>query len=194
MNKRTVPAEALANLRVRLAELSPRSQERQILIDKVADLYGVSRATVYRSLNDQPRPKSARRADYGQSRKVSNEDLDKYCKLIAALKVRTENKKRHHISTATAIEILELGVDAPPYGYVQAPAGILDKSLVNRHMRARGYDREHLQRERPCVRFQAERSNDCWQFDMSPSDMKEVEEPSWIEPGRGKPTLYLFSR
>lgn len=193
MNKRTVPAEALANLRVRLAELSPRSPERQILVQKIADLYDVSRATVYRALNDQPRPKSARRADFGQSRKISNEDLDKYCKLIAALKVRTENKKRHHISTGKAIEILELGIDAPPYGFVQAPPGILDKSLVNRHMRALGYDRKHLQLERPCVRFQAEHSNDCWQFDISPSDVKEVEEPAWIEQGRGKPTLCLFS-
>lgn len=193
MNKRTVPAEALANLRVRLAELSPRSVERKTLIAKVADLYDVSRASIYRALNDQPRPKSARRADFGQSRKVSTEELDKYCKLIAALKVRTENKKRHHISTAKAIEILELGVDAPPYGFVQAPPGVLCKSLVNRHMKALGYDRKHLQQERPCVRFQAERSNDCWQFDISPSDMKEVEEPSWIEPGRGKPTLSLFS-
>jgi hypothetical protein len=28
---------------------------------------------------------------------------------------------------------------------------------------------------------------------MSPSDLKQVEAPLWIEPGRGKPTLMLFS-
>src|SRR3546814_6766228 len=30
-------------------------------------------------------------------------------------------------------------------------------------------------------------------FDMSPSDLKQVEAPLWIEQGRGKPTLMLFS-
>lgn len=194
MNKKTVPPEALASLRVRLAELSPRSPERLLLINSTAALYGVSRATLYRALNYQPRPKSARRADYGQSRKISKEELDKYCQIIAALKLRTENKKRHHISTSKAIEILEQhGVEVAPWGFVQAPPGLLDKNLVNRHLRALGYDRKHLQFERPCVRFQAEHSNDCWQFDISPSDMKELEEPAWIEPGRGKPTLCLFS-
>jgi len=41
--------------------------------------------------------------------------------------------------------------------------------------------------------FQAKRSNELWQFDMSPSDLKQVEAPLWIEHGRGKPTLMLFS-
>src|SRR3546814_5499436 len=43
------------------------------------------------------------------------------------------------------------------------------------------------------VRFQARRSNELWHFDMSPSDLKQVEAPLWIEQGRGKPTLMLFS-
>jgi hypothetical protein len=43
------------------------------------------------------------------------------------------------------------------------------------------------------VRFQAEHSNDCWQFDLSPSDLKHVEAPLWIEPDRGQPQLMLFS-
>jgi hypothetical protein len=50
-----------------------------------------------------------------------------------------------------------------------------------------------LIRQPPAVRFQAEFSNACWQFDMSPSDLKQVEAPLWIEPERGAPTLMLFS-
>src|SRR3546814_16468635 len=47
-------------------------------------------------------------------------------------------------------------------------------------------------RPHAAVRFQARRSNELWHFDMSPSDLKQVEAPLWIEQGRGKPTLMLF--
>jgi hypothetical protein len=43
------------------------------------------------------------------------------------------------------------------------------------------------------VRFEVRHSNELWQFDISPSDLKEIEQPAWIEPGRGPPTLMLFS-
>jgi hypothetical protein len=43
------------------------------------------------------------------------------------------------------------------------------------------------------VRFEAERSNALWQLDLSPSDLKQVEAPPWVEPGRGAPTLTLYS-
>ena len=33
----------------------------------------------------------------------------------------------------------------------------------------------------------------CWQFDLSPSDLKQVPAPLWVEAGRGPPTLMLFS-
>lgn len=57
-------------------------------------------------------------------------------------------------------------------------------------MRQAGYD--HRQ-PRAAVRFQAKRSNELWQFDMSPSDLKEVKAPLWYDKNRGKPTLMLFS-
>ena len=43
------------------------------------------------------------------------------------------------------------------------------------------------------MRFQAEHSNDCWQFDISPSDLKHIDKPDWIDPAKGEPTLSLFS-
>lgn len=127
------------------------------------------------------------------SRKVSKGELDKYCEVIAALILKTTNKKGHHISTSKAIDILEqYGIDCS-LGFVKAPPGLLDKSLVNRQLKVLGFDRKALTFEPPCIRFQAEHSNDCWQFDLSQSDLKELDEPAWIEPGHGKPTLTLFS-
>ena len=49
-------------------------------------------------------------------------------------------------------------------------------------------------RQPPAVRFQAERSNALWHFDMSPSDLKHLKAPPWLDPDRaGAPTLMLFS-
>ena len=65
--------------------------------------------------------------------------------------------------------------------------------MVNRYLRAWGLDDRRTAQPPPAVRFQAERANECWQFDMSPSDLKQVPAPLWVEPGRGSPTLMLFS-
>jgi len=44
------------------------------------------------------------------------------------------------------------------------------------------------------VRFEARTSNALWQFDISPSDLKEIEQPTWIDSNRkGAPTPMLFS-
>ena len=40
---------------------------------------------------------------------------------------------------------------------------------------------------------EARHGNALWQFDLSPSDLKQIEAPSWVEPGRGAPTLMLYS-
>ena len=45
-----IPAEALLDLRRRLDELSPRHRGRRVLVEGTAELFGVSRATVYRAL------------------------------------------------------------------------------------------------------------------------------------------------
>lgn len=193
MRKKGLPSEALDSLRVRLSELDARSKEKRDLIKRTAEFYGVSRATVYRGLELQPKPKSLRRTDHGKSRKLAMPDLIEYCKIVAALKVRTQNKKGRHMSTKKAVEILEEhGVEVPK-GFVKTPPGLLTPSLVNRYLSLLGFDHPSMWCEPPSVRFQAEHSNECWQFDLSPSDLKEIEEPSWIDRDRGKPTLMLFS-
>ena len=61
-------------------------------------------------------------------------------------------------------------------------------------MRRLGYDHDRMTRQPPAVRFQAEQSNALWHFDMSPSDLKQLPTPPWIDPDRsGAPTLMLFS-
>lgn len=193
MKKKGIPAEAIASLRARLQQCSPRGAEKRELVAKTAELYGVSRATVYRALELQPKPKSLRRTDHGKPRKLSLSELVEYLELVAALKVRTQNKKGRHISTVRAIEIIEEHGVETPKGLIKPPPGLLTRSLVNRYLKDFGYDHSAIWCEPPAVRIQAEKSNDCWQLDLSPSDLKHVDEPSWIDPERGKPTLMLFS-
>jgi hypothetical protein len=191
--RRRIAAEALVNLRRRLDALPPRHPDRTAMLMAAAELYGVSRATLYRALRQHLRPKSVRRADRGQPRKLSLPELERYCEIIAALKLRSTNRKGRHLSTARAIGLMEEhGVETPD-GLVKLAPGTLTRPTADRYLRAWGFDYRHLTREPPAVRFQAERANDLWQFDMSPSDLKQVRQPLWIEPGRGNPTLMLFS-
>jgi transposase len=193
VKKKIIPGEAIANLRIRLEKLSPRSGERVALVEATAETYGVSIASVYRTLNEKRGPKSTRRSDQGRSRKLSITELHQYCEIIAALKVRTLNKKGRHISTARALELLETcGIETPD-GLVKAAPGLLSKSFVNRYLKQLGLHLQALQLEPQVVRFQAENSNDCWQFDISRSDLKDIPEPPWIDPSRGKPKPMLFS-
>jgi len=43
------------------------------------------------------------------------------------------------------------------------------------------------------VRFQAQQSNELWQFDISPSDLKHLKSPAWVDEAKGQPTLMLYS-
>jgi hypothetical protein len=189
-----VPLEAVAMLRRRLAALPARHPERQVLLASTAGLYNVSRATLYRLLRGGRRPKDAHRADRGQPRVMAAAELERWCEIVAAMKVRTTNKKGRCLSNARILELLvEHGVETPE-GLQKLPPGRLTASTLNRHIRRLGYDHARMTREPPAVRFQAERSNALWHFDMSPSDLKQLETPPWIDPDRqGAPTLMLFS-
>ncbi|WP_196806470.1 DDE-type integrase/transposase/recombinase [Methylobacter luteus] len=188
-----MPADSLLRLRQRLDPLPPKSPERAAQVAAVANLYGVSSSTVYRALNHVNKPRSAHRADYGKPRKLPRAELERYCELIAALKLRTTNKNGRHLSTRRAIELLEdYGVETAE-GLVQVPKGLLTRPTVNRYLTLWRLDQPRLTREPAAVRFQAEHSNDCWQFDISPSDLKHIDKPDWIDPAKGQPTLALFS-
>ena len=119
--------------------------------------------------------------------------MEYYCELIAAIKVRTSNRKGRHLSTGEAIRLIEeFGVETPD-GLIKAQKSMFKTTTVNRYLRQWGYDHETLRRQPAAVRFQAEHSNDCWQFDLSPSDLKQIKEPLWLQPNKSAPTLMLFS-
>jgi hypothetical protein len=188
-----IPAEALLELRRRLHGLPPRSAERRSVMQEFGALYGVSESTVYRALRTYARPKALRRSDCGSPRIISKRQMVHFCEVIAALQVRTANKKGRHLSTAESIRLLEEhGVETPD-GLVRAGLGLLKTPTVNRYLSQWGYNRRALCRPPPAVRFQARHSNECWQFDLSPSDLKKVKTPAWIDPDRGHPLLMIYS-
>lgn len=188
-----IPAEALLDLRRRLSALPPRSPERRRVMQEMAHVYGISEDTLYRALRERARPRALRRMDRGTPRALPHDQMERYCELIAALKIRTSNKKGRHLSTATAIRLLEdYGLETPD-GHVQAPKSLLKKTTINRYLKGWGYDHQRLIRQPPAVRFQASHSNECWHFDLSPSDLKQVKAPVWFQEGRGHPLLMLYS-
>ncbi len=193
MPRKAISAEALIDLHRRLATLAPRSPERRKVMHDTAAVYGVSEQTLYRALAARARPKALRRADRGTPRALPKDQMERYCELVAAIKVRTSNKKGRHLSTTGALRLIEEFGVATPDGHVQTPKGLLNKTTVNRYLQQWGYDRTTLSRQPAAVRFQAEHSNDCWQFDMSPSDLKQIKKPSWVRDDGTPPTLMLFS-
>ena len=193
MARHQLPPEALLDLRRRLAGLTPRSAGRRALMQETAALYGVSEASLYRALRVRARPRAVNRADRGVPRVLPPAELERYCELIAALKIRTRNQKGRHLSTVQAIRLLEEHGVETPEGLVRAPPAVLTRTTVNRHLKQSGFDYVTLTRPPPAVRFQAPHSNDCWHFDLSPSDLKQVQRPAWFEEGRGHPLLMLYS-
>ena len=193
MRRKRPSDETLVALRTRLEQLPERSAERMALVQSCADLHGVSIDTIYRSLREQFRPRALHRRDRGVPRKLSRKKMEHLCEVIAAVKLRTTNLKRRHLSTGGVIDLLiDPGIETPD-GLLRIEPDALTRSTVNRYLRAWGMDDRHIQQPPPAVRFQADNSNDCWQFDLSPSDLKQVPAPLWIEEGRGTPTLMLFS-
>ena len=191
--RKQIPSDSLLQLRQRLDRLPHKSPERAAQVLASAALYGVSPSTVYRALQDFLKPRAAHRVDHGTPRLMPKSELQRYCELVAALKLRTTNKAGRHLSTKRAIELLEeFGVETAQ-GLVRAPPGVLTRSTVNEYLTRWHLDQGRLRRQPPAVRFQAERSNDCWQFDMSPSDLKHIAMPSWVDPSKGEPTLMLYS-
>src|SRR5919197_90056 len=193
MSRKAISPEALLDLRRQLGPLPPRSAERRRLIQETAAFYGVSEPTLYRLLRQRRYPRSLGRADRGSPRVLPKAELERSLELIAALQVRTSNGKGRHLSTREAIRVLEdYGVDTPE-GHVQAPKGLLKKSTVNYYLNTWGLDWRRLRREPPAVRFQAQHSNELWQFDISPSDLKQLPAPAWLDASKGSPTLFLLS-
>lgn len=193
MTNKTIPFEALIVLQNQLDSLSPRSPKRRLLLEETASLYGVSVSTVRRLLRQHHQPHSVYRSDYNQPRVISQADMKQYCELIAALKLRTTNKKGRHLSTKECIRLLEeYGIETPE-GLIKSQVGLLKRSTISRYLTRWGYNTRAMTIEPPIVPFQAVHSNDCWQFDFSPSDLKKLKEDKSTRSGEKQPTLMLAS-
>ncbi|MCG8610148.1 MAG: IS481 family transposase [Pseudomonadales bacterium] len=177
MSKR-IPAETLIMLKNNMDVLPARSSERRKLIQDVADFHGISTHSVWRALRAQQVPHSARRSDMNKPRILPEDEMHKYCEIIAALQRRTRNKKGRHLSTSGCIRLLEGPGVITPDGLVKVDPKLLKRSTVNRYLKQMGYDQNSLAIETPWIRFQAEHSNECWQFDFSPSDLKKLKAQS----------------
>lgn len=174
MTKR-ISVEQLIILHNQLEGHSLRSPARTKLVDEFAQSFGVTPSTVYRQLRLCIDFSLHKRKDFNQPRAISADDMIMYCRLIAALKIRTSNKNNRHLSTPKCIEILELHGVETVHGLVKAPVGVLKKSTVNRYITQWGFTHHSMLSVEPVVvRFEAEESNDCWQFDFSPSDLKQL--------------------
>jgi hypothetical protein len=85
--------------------------------------------------------------------------IEGWCEIIAAMKVRTTNRKTERAAIFRILELLvEHGVETPD-GLQKLAPGRLTASTINRHMRRLGYDHDRMTRPPPAVRFQAEQSN-----------------------------------
>ena len=105
--RKAIPTDSLLQLRQRLDRLPPKSPERAAQITAMALLYCISVTTVYRTLRAFQKPHIAHRRDHGKPRILPPSELEYYCELIAALKLRTTNKAGRHLSTTRAIQLLE---------------------------------------------------------------------------------------
>ena len=140
----------------------------------MAESFEVSLSTVRRALRTYQKPKAVKRADFNRPRNLSFTDMQYYCELVAALKIRTTNKKGRHLSTPRALWIIENhGVEVDGKR-IQAPQGLLKTSTINRYLKRLGFSPKGLWLEPVVVHFQADYSNDCWQLDFTPSELKKL--------------------
>jgi hypothetical protein len=172
-----IPIEIIMDIKARLDSGNMSKSEKRALLDETARTFSVHSSTIYRQIRNLGRLRAVQRKDKGSPRVLSDSELRRFCELVAAIKMRTENKKGRHASTRTAIHILEsTGIEVNGV-IVKAPPGILKRPTVNRYLRSMGISDKDLAREDLITRFEATYSNAVWQFDLSVSDLKSLDGP-----------------
>ena len=175
MPRKRIPFEMLVVLQNQLDTLSPRNAQRKELVEETCEVFGISASTLRRQLRNHQLPYLMFRSDYNQPRTLTEADMRRYCELVAALKLRTTSKKGRRLSTKACIGLLEKSGIETTEGLVKVEPGLLKLSTVSRYLTQWGYDNRTLSIEPPWTPFQATHSNECWQFDFSPSDLKKPE-------------------
>jgi DeoR/GlpR family transcriptional regulator of sugar metabolism len=88
-----LPVDTIIMLHNKLGTITARNPQRKLIIQEAATFYGVSTSTIYRYLRKHERLSTVRRTDYNKPRLTSEEQIKRYCYLIAALRRRSSNKK-----------------------------------------------------------------------------------------------------
>ena len=183
-----IPLEQLILLNHELDRLPVRDIRRKDLVSQCANDFGVSPSTVYRQIKSVLEKKSTYRKDFHKPRACSEADMRRYCEVIAAMRLRAQNKKKHKISIPRCINLLETTGVYLENDLIILPKGVLKKSTINRYLSIWGLSDAALCVEPVITHFEAENSNECWQFDFTPSDLKKVKFIS----GNEKLLLALF--
>ena len=160
MPRKAISPEALLDLQRSFAP-SPRGAHRDGAFPRGLDLLCVSEPTLYRLLRQRRQPRSVGRSDRGCPVSYRKLSWSVTLSSIAALKVRTSNRKGRHLSTSEAIRLLEdYGLDTPE-GHVQAPKGVLKTPTVNAYLKAWGLNWQTLRRNRQRFAFRRSRAMSC---------------------------------
>ena len=171
---KAIPEEYLIALHNKLMDLSARDPKRMELLYHASENFNVSISTIRRYLQNYHKLKIKRRFDYNKPRKISHENIIKFCKAIAVLQEGSVSKKGRHLSTGRVIWILE-NVGAEVDGiFLKLPKNTLSKCMANRYLKRLGLTRKQRLKQPVVVRFQAENSNDCWQFDFTESELRSL--------------------
>ena len=174
MTKKILPIEVIVALYNQITNLSAKHPDRNRFIKEAAQTFNVSLSTIRRALKNYHKPRSIKRSDYNKPRNISSEEMLRYCELIAALKIRSTNRKGKQLSTPRIIEILENhGVEIEGKR-IMISKGLLTKPTVNRYLKRFGLTSKNFLCEPVVVRFQATYSNECWQLDFTPSELRSL--------------------
>lgn len=186
-----VPLEILFRLDEKITNLPNNGKLRRELVHEVAILYDLSDSAIYRQLKNlqlHP-PTRKRRKDSGAPKILSNEKLYLYCQLIAALKIRTINNQNHTLSTKQCITFLENEGVVVNNKTISAPKNILKTSTVNKYLSLYYISPNDVLSEPTFTHFEASYSNQCWQLDITPSELHRLPSQHKDDPRR----VFVFS-
>jgi Integrase core domain len=171
-----IPLEILYRLDEKITNLPNNGKLRRLLIHEVAVCYQLSESTVYRQLKKLMLHPSQRmsRNDKGCPKIINEEELYHYCQLIAAMKIRSMNGKKHMLSTAHCIKFLEEDGVKVKDRTIRAPKKILTASTVNRYLNLYWISPNDILSEPTVNHFEAAYSNQCWQLDITPSELHRL--------------------
>lgn len=171
-----IPLEVLYRLDEKITNLPYQGKLRRTLVQEVALRYQLSETTVYRQLRNlmlHPVERMTRK-DKGCPKIIKEEELYHYCQLVAAMKIRSMNGKKHMLSTAQCIKFLEDDGVTVKNRTIKAPKNLLKVSTINNYLNHYLISPDDILSEPTVNHFEAAYSNQCWQFDITPSELHRL--------------------